>query len=324
MTATTDLSALTLGTSSFAAAIARGDDPAAVLAAVFEGATAPLLRVIDTSNEYSGGLSEQLIGDAIRAYGGVPEGVTIVTKLDRDPATGRFSGDRMRRSLEESRTRLGMDVISLLHLHDPESMSYAEAFAAGGAVEALVRMKAEGSAERIGISGGPARMLERYVETGLFDAVITHNRFTLVDRSADRLLDLAFAAGVTVFNAAPYGSAPLAKWPAPVTSYAYRPAAPAMIAAIDAMGRAAEEAGVPLPAAALQFSMRDPRVSSTVVGINSSAQLARTITLATQPIPDELWAQLESLRPRPEFWQDPPASTAWDDFPPDLRESFTT
>ncbi len=304
--------------------MARGDDPAAVLAAVFAGSTAPLLRAIDTSNEYSGGLSEQLIGNAIRHFGdSAPEAVTVATKLDRDPITGSFSGDRMRRSLDESRARLGMDVIPILYLHDPESMSYTEAFSAGGAVEALVGMKTEGSAERIGISGGPARMLEKYVESGLFDAVITHNRFTLVDRSADRLLDLASEAGVTVFNAAPYGSAPLAKWPAPVTSYAYRPASPAMIAAIAAMGRAAEEAGVPLPAAALQFSMRDPRVSSTVVGINSSAQLARTMTLATQPIPDELWAQLERLRPSPELWQDAPGSTVWDDFPTELLERFT-
>lgn len=317
-----NLSPITLGTSSFASAIARGDDPAAVLAAVFDGSTAPLVRVIDTSNEYSGGLSEQLIGDAIRVYGGIPEGVTVVTKLDRDPVTGSFSGDRMRRSLDESRSRLGMDVMPLLHLHDPESMSYAEAFAPGGAVEALVRMKAEGIVERIGISGGPARMLENYVGTGLFDAVITHNRFTLVDRSADRLLDLASAAGVTVFNAAPYGSAPLAKWPAPVTSYAYRPAAPELVAAIEAMGHAAAAVGVPLAAAALQFSLRDPRVASTVVGVNSPAQLERTTALTAHPVPDELWAQLEDLQPDSAFWQDPPTATAWDDFPTDLRRSF--
>lgn len=313
-----ELSPLTLGTSSFASAVARGDDPAAVLAAVFEGSTAPLMRVIDTSNEYSGGLSEQLIGDQVRRFGGVPETVTIATKLDRDPDTGSFSGDRMRRSLDESRARLGVDVIPLLYLHDPELMSYAEALSEGGAVEALVRMKAEGSARQIGISGGPARMLEKYVGTGLFDAVITHNRFTLVDRSADRLLDLAAQKDVTVFNAAPYGSAPLAKWPAPVTTYAYRPAPPAMIDAINAMGQAAQDVGVPLAAAALQFSLRDPRVSSTVVGINSTDQLAQTIALATHPIPDDLWGRLESLRPSQDHWQDPPGDSVWDDFPDEL------
>jgi len=319
-----DLSPLTLGTSSFASAIARGDDPAAVLDAVFDRATAPLLRVIDTSNEYSGGLSEQLIGDAIRARGGVPDGVTIATKLDRDPVTGDFSGDRMRRSLDESRQRLGMEVLPLLYLHDPESMTYSKAFAPGGAVEALVQMKADGQADTIGISGGPVRMLERYVETGLFDAVITHNRFTLVDRSADRLLDLAAERAVTVFNAAPYGSAPLAKWPERPTRYAYRPAAPAMIASIEAMGRVADEAGVPLAAAALQFSMRDRRVASTVVGINSMAQWQQTMSLASTPIPEDLWTLLAELAPSHECWQDPPGLSEWDDFSTDLLESFTS
>ena len=321
---TLDLSALTLGTSSFAGAVARGDDPSAALTSVLDGSTAPLIRVIDTSNAYSDGLSEQLIGQAIARAGGIPHGVTIATKLDRDPVSGAFSGDRMRQSLDESRDRLGMDVLPLLYLHDPESMSYAEAFAPGGAVEALVRMKREGIAEQIGISGGPAPMLERYVETGLFDAVITHNRFTLVDRSADRLLDLCADAGVTVFNAAPYGSAPLAKWPEPVTRYAYRPAPPGMVAAIDAMGRAAGAVGVPLGAAALQFSMRDARVSSTVVGINSLEQLARTVDLATHPIPEELWGDLEQLRPSAELWQDPPGPSEWDHFPSGLIERFSS
>lgn len=321
-----EVSRLSLGTSAWKGALARrgsGADPASVLADVLRGSTAPQLTVIDTSNNYGDGVSETIIGSALRAAGGVPPGVIVATKLDRDMTTGDFSGHRMRRSLDESLDRLGLEQLPLLYLHDPENMSYAEAFAPGGAVEALVRMKREGIAATIGISGGPAPMLLRYLETGLFDAVITHNRFTLVDRSSEAMIDYAASRGITVFNAAPYGSAPLAKWPEPVERYAYSPAAPEMRDAIDAMGRAAEAVGVPLAAAALQFSLRDDRVASTVVGINSPEQLATTLTLAEHPIPDELWPTLEGLRPEPAVWQEPPGPSPWDDFPDHLIESTT-
>ena len=156
----------------------------------------------------------------------MPAGITIATKLDRDPDTGSFSAERMRASLQESRERLGLDVIPLLYLHDPERISYREAFADDGPVRALVAMKEAGEAVSIGISGGPAPMLQHYVETDLFDAVITHNRYTLVDRSAAELIDVAVDRGVAVVNAAVYGGGALARWPEPVTSYAYQPAHP--------------------------------------------------------------------------------------------------
>ena len=307
------IGALTVGTSNWRSAIERGADPRALLVELFAHPVGT--TVIDTSNNYGDGFSETLIGDVVREFGGVPDGILIATKLDRDPLTGDFSGERMRRSLDESLTRLGVDTVPLLYLHDPESISYAEAFARSGPVEALVAMRDRGVAASIGISGGPARMLERYLETGLFDAVITHNRMTLVDRSVGGMLDLAFARGIAVFNAAPYGSAPLAKWPAPAETYAYRPAPVQVATAIAIMGEMAAHRGVPLAVAALQFSVRDPRITSTVVGVNSIEQWAATNTLARHPIADDLWLELDSLAPDPTHWQDPPGHSQWDDFP---------
>ena len=151
----------------------------------------------------------------------------------------------MRRSLDETLERLGVDHLPLLHLHDPDELEFSEALAPTGPVRALIRMRDEGIVDRIGISGAWAPMLVSYVETGIFDALVTHNRYTLVDRSADRLLEVAADRGVAVFNAAPYGSAPLAKWPAPATHYAYRPAHPELASAIDRMGALAGGRGHP-------------------------------------------------------------------------------
>ncbi|MEZ4636886.1 MAG: aldo/keto reductase [Caldilineaceae bacterium] len=76
----------------------------------------------------------------------------------------------------------------------------------GGPLEVLQRFHEEGVIEHIGISGGPIDMLIRYMETGAFTAVETHNRYTLLNRSADRLLDVAQRLEIAVVNAALYGS----------------------------------------------------------------------------------------------------------------------
>lgn len=264
--------------------------------------------MIDTSNEYTGGRSEALIGDALRRCGGVPEGLLVATKLDRDPTTGSFAAERMRRSLAESTGRLGLTVIPLLYLHDPHTISFEEAFDTDGPVRALLAMKEAGTATSIGISGGPAPLLERYVGTGLFDAVITHNRFTLVDRSAEALLDAAAAAGVAVVNAAVFGGGALAAWPKPVTNYAYRPAHPHLVTAVAEMGAVCHRAGVRLSAAALRFSTRDPRLASTVVGATSLEHLNDIIADHAAVIPDSLLAELDELAPNSAAWLEPPTS----------------
>ena len=91
------------------------------------------LNFMDTSNGYGeDGASEKRIGEAIKRAGGLPKGFVLSTKVDPDPRTGDFSGARVRRSIEESLTRLGLDRVPLLSLHDPERISFAQAAASGG------------------------------------------------------------------------------------------------------------------------------------------------------------------------------------------------
>ena len=130
----------------------------------------------------------------------------------------------MRVSLEESMERLGTDRFPLVYLHDPERIPFEDATAPGGPVEVLVQMKDEGLIGHLGVAGGPIGLLARFVDLGPFEAVITHNRFTLLDRSAEPLLDRC--------------------------------------------------------AAALQFSLRDPRITTTIVGITKPERLDQTLELA--------------------------------------------
>ncbi len=255
------------------------------------------VNFLDTAASYGDGEAEQRIGEVFREFGGVPPGYVVATKADRDLSTGDFSGEQMRRSVERSLKLLGMDKLPLVYLHDPEHASYEDIMAPGGAVEVLVGLKEEGVMEHLGVAGGPIDLMVRYVESGAFEAVITHNRYTLINRTAEPLLNRAAELSVPVLNAAPYGSGILAKGPDAYARYAYQNAPQDLIETVRAMSEVCAEYGVSLATAALEFSMRDPRVVSTIVGLSRPERVQQTIDLATHPVPDELWPRLEALVP---------------------------
>jgi D-threo-aldose 1-dehydrogenase len=258
---------------------------------------------LDTSNNYGGGSAEERIGHVLAAAGGVPPGFVLATKADADPVTGDFSGDRVRRSVEESLGRLGLDRVQLMYLHDPEyHLTFAEAMADGGPVAALTELRAEGVLGHLGVAGGPVALMSEFVATGVFDVVLSHNRFTLIDRSAGQLMDEARQRGVAFVNGAPYGGGILAKGPDAQPKYAYREAGPAVLAAVRSMQQACARHGVSLAAAALQFSLREPRVTSTVVGVSEPSRIREVCDLMSAPVPDDLWAELDSLSPGPGLW----------------------
>ena len=261
------------------------------LRAVFESP----LNFLDTAASYGDGESERRIGEVLEEIGGLPDDCVLATKADRDLHTGDFSGEQMRRSVERSSRLLGMERLQLVFLHDPEHETYEHMMAPGGPVEVLLDLKDQGVIEHLGVAGGPIDLMIRFVETGLFEAVITHNRYTLVNRTAEPLLDIAAERGVAALNAAPYGSGILAKGPDSYARYEYREAPREMVDRVREMERACREVGVPLAAAALQFSLRDPRVVSTIVGMSRPERVGQTLELATHPIPDELWVRMDSL-----------------------------
>jgi D-threo-aldose 1-dehydrogenase len=263
------------------------------------------INFVDTSNGYGeDGTAERRIGAAIRQAGGLPAQVVLATKVDPDPRTGDFSGDRVRASLEESLERLGVDRIPLLHLHDPERISFEAGTAPDGPVAALVDLRERGLVEHLGVAGGPVGLLQRYLDTGEFEVVLSHNRYTLLDRSAEPLFRSAADRGFGVLNAAPYGGGMLSKGPGVQQTYAYGSRDDRIRQAGLAMEAACRRYDVPLAAAALQFSMRLDVIDSTVVGMSSPQRIAETLELAAVTIPDDLWSELEQHTPARELWLD--------------------
>ncbi len=269
--------------------------------AIFDGPA----NFIDTSRIYGLGRSEARIGAVIRERG-LPEGMVVSTKLDRDPNTHKFDASQARRSIEQSLAALGLAKIDLLHLHDPEhAASFEEATARDGALGELFRLKEEGLATAVGLAAGRTDMMLPLLRQWDFDAIITHNRFTLANRNAEEMLALCASRGIAVLNAAPYAGGVLAKGSADFHRYVYQEASDAALAPIRRIEEICARHGVPPGAAALQFSMRDARVASTVCGVSKPERVQQTLEWARFPIPEACWAELTAL---PFATDDPEAS----------------
>jgi D-threo-aldose 1-dehydrogenase len=253
------------------------------------------INFFDTAAGYGDGESERRIGTVLRELGGLPEGYVLATKVDPDAKTRDFSGEQTKRSIERSLKLLGVDRLQLLHLHDPEVTTFENIMQPGGAVEVMLSYKEQGVVDQLGVAGGPIALMMQYMETGAFDAVLTHNRYTLLNRSAEPLFQMAMQRGMVVLNAAPYGGGILSRGPAAFPKYAYRAADAVTLDRAYKMEAICNEYGVPLAAAALQFSLRDPRITSTVVGMTKPERIGQTLEFARTPIAEEVWDRLEAV-----------------------------
>jgi D-threo-aldose 1-dehydrogenase len=252
-------------------------------------------KFIDTSRNYGFGRSEDRVGAVIRELGGLPKGAIVATKLDRDEKN-RFGAAEMRRSLETSLKALGLDRVHILHLHDPEyAASPADVTGPKGGLAELFKMKEEGLAQAVGLAAGRVDIMMPLLKDWDFDALVTHNRFTLANRNAESMIDFAVKKGIAVFNAAPYASGVLAKGSVAYPRYAYQEASAAVLDPIRRIEAVCAKHNVPLGAAALQFSMRDKRIAATICGVTKPERVAETLQWAAYPIPDAVFAELASL-----------------------------
>ncbi len=262
------------------------------LRAIFDGP----VNFLDTSRIYGFGRSEERIGAAIRERGGLPAGFVLATKLDRDVDTGRFDAARVRESLEESLTALGLDRIPLIHLHDPEyARDLSEVTREGGALDELFKLKEEGLVDAVGLAMGRLDIMFPILRERPFDALISHNRFTLLNRSADEMFTYAHDAGIAVLNAAPFAGGVLAKGSAEMPRITYQEAGAEALKPVQRIEAVCAQYGIAPGAAALQFSLSDPRVTSTIVGISKPERITQTLDWAGQELPDAAAAALAAI-----------------------------
>jgi D-threo-aldose 1-dehydrogenase len=281
------------------------------------------VRYFDTAPHYGLGLSERRMGEVLRGY--PREEYVISTKVGRllvpNPGGGSatdldngfavpanlkrqwdFSADGIRRSIDESLQRLGLDRIDIVLIHDPEESDDPEG-ALTRAAPALVRLRDEGVIGAWGVGSKQWQILHRFVAETDLDTVMLAGRYTLLEQPAlDELLPECEKRGVSVLNVGVFNSGLLARdWPADDGHYEYGSAPKALLDKARAIATVCQEYGGTLPQAALLFAGAHPAVASVVVGAGAPARFARNAELlASPPPPVDLWAELVSrglLRP---------------------------
>lgn len=284
---------------------------------VLDVGTAPRPAYIDTAPYYGHGLSEQRIGAFLRAH---PDRRPMIsTKVGRrlepcanppdhgfaQPAPFNpvfdYSARGVRSAFEQSLHRLGRASVDLLLLHDighdthgpdhPAMMDLAEQ----EAWPTLVELRAQGLTRAIGFGVNECEIVLECFERGIVpDAVLLAGRHTLLDANAERsgLIGRCRELGVTLIAAAPFNSGLLAGG----DHFNYVSAPAHVLAATRRLSQICADFDVPLPAAALQFPLRNPVVVSVVAGARSVAELRQQAAWLDHPIPDELWRALDEAR----------------------------
>ncbi len=273
---------------------------------VVEAAWDAGIRFFDTAPLYGSGLAEQRLGTVLRTK---PRNeFVLMTKVGRvlradaapDPdqtfkgipplnPVFDFSYDGVMRSVEESLTRLGMDRVDVLLIHDPDNY-FDQAMA--GAYRALDRLRTERTITAVGAGMNQADMLARFAREADFDVFLLAGRYTLLDQSGAReLLPLCLERGIAVVAGGVFNSGILAN-PRPGTHYNYRVAPPELIERARQVAAICERHGVDLKAAAIQFPLRHPAITSVLTGCRSVSELNENLSIFQSPIPDELWAEV--------------------------------
>ncbi|MEU5837369.1 aldo/keto reductase [Streptomyces diacarni] len=269
------------------------------------------VRTFDVAPHYGLGLAERRLGAALR--GRPRDDFTVSTKVGRllEPVSGArgddmahgfavpadqrrvwdFTADGVRRSLEASLERLGLDRVDIVYLHDPDDHERA---VLDQAYPALERLRGEGVVKAIGVGMNTTAMPARFVRDTDIDAVLLAGRYTLLDRSglAD-LLPAAHARGTSVVAGGVFNSGVLAD-PRPEATYDYRPAPRHLLERAQGLGRICAEYGVPLRAAAARFPLGHPAVAAVLLGLRTPAEVRDAAAQFRRPFPDGLWEALAS------------------------------
>jgi D-threo-aldose 1-dehydrogenase len=280
-------------------------------AATLDAAWDAGFRYFDTAPHYGLGLAERRLGAALA---GRPRDEVVVStkvgrllvpnpggegRLDDDgfavPAVVRrefdFSRDGVLRSFEESLTRLGLDRVDIVYLHDPDQ--HWESASTTG-VDTLVELRDQGVVRAIGAGMNQTAMLTEFVRRTDIDVVLVAGRYTLLEQGAlDDLLPAAAERGVDVVAGAIYNSGLLSRpRPAEDATYDYAPVPAPVRDRVVSIAEICEAAGTTLPAAATRFPLRNPQVSSAVLGLRSQEEVTEAVRRAAAPVPATLWPAL--------------------------------
>jgi D-threo-aldose 1-dehydrogenase len=283
--------------------------------AVLDAAWNAGIRHFDTAPHYGLGLSERRLGAFLA---GKPRAEYVLStkvgrllrptreRVDRrDDAHGFVvpatfervwdsSRDGIRRSLDESLGRLGLDRVDVLYLHDPDQADTDLDRALSTGLPALAGLREAGVVRAVGVGSTSTTALLAAARTGLADLLMVAGRYTLLEQPAGaELLPECRARDIGVVIAGVFNSGLLATaTPQPGAHYDYAAAQPEVLEQARQLGKACARHGVQLPVAALQFPLREPAVRAVVLGGSRPEQVVENVARLRVPVPEALWDDL--------------------------------
>ena len=265
------------------------------------------INYFDTAPLYGHGLAEQRLG---RILGNVSKPLVLQTKVGRvlnwvekaDPVPWfpdadphiqpvfDYSAEGIKRSFNESLERMGVDHIDIALMHDAENHVPQ---AINDAYPVLADFKRQGIIKAIGIGINFCDVAIEIMKNVDLDIALLAGRYTLLDQSAqNKLLPYALERKVDITIGGVFNSGVLAD-PKPGATFEYLPASDEIIAKAQAIGAFLKNLGIPLTAAALQFPLRHPAVTSVLTGSRNSSELTSNIADFDLDLPADIWTQLE-------------------------------
>ncbi len=247
------------------------------------------LNFIDTSPFYGRGMSEVLLGIALK---GVPRGsYQLCTKLGRYDLTHfDFSAKRVAESVDVSLHRLGTDHLDIVLCHDIEFVPMQQIV--DETIPALRKAQAAGKVKAIGFSGYPMKIFKFILEQTDVDCVLSYNQYTLQNtRFADEMIPYLQARGVGVMNAGPFSARLLTNAPLP----AWLKEPEEVKAAARQAAAHCESKGVEIAKLALQFCLANPDITTTVSGSANPNNIRNWAKWAAEPLDEELLAEVRAI-----------------------------
>jgi len=247
------------------------------------------LNFIDTSPFYGRGMSEVLLGVALK---GVPRAsYTIGTKLGRyDLAHFDFSARRVAESVDVSLHRLGCGHLDIVLCHDIEFVPMQQIV--DETLPALREAQRSGKVRYVGFSGYPQKIFKFICDRAEVDCVLSYNQYTLQNtRFADETVPWLKARGIGAMNAGPFSARLLTN--APLPAWLKEPEdvkAAARAAAVHCASK-----GVDIARLALQFSLAHPDIATTIAGSANPANIRQWAKWAAEPLDETLLREVQGI-----------------------------
>jgi L-galactose dehydrogenase len=247
------------------------------------------LNFIDTSPFYGRGMSEVLLGIALQE---VPrDSYTLCTKLGRyDLAHFDFSAKRVAESVDVSLHRLGTDHLDIILCHDIEFVPMQQIV--DETIPALRKIQQAGKVRYIGFSGYPMKVFRFILDQIHVDCVLSYNQYTLQNtRFADEIVPYLQSKGVGVMNAGPFSARLLTNAPLP----AWLKEPEEVKAAARQAAAHCQSKGVDIAKLALQFSLANPDITTTVSGSANPNNIRNWAKWAAEPLDEELLREVQAI-----------------------------